>query len=250
MSKENDDRGLLIRIFSDKDIQIAVALFAIALILAFAAVTTTTETERLRDILETEDDEPEFTREEIYYPGLLDVSNATLEFIAEGGDTNFTVELLNSDFDPLWSNTYELEEGEGVNESVPDLHGIDSEDPPEHLEISNVTGGNLIYTYTVSYSRSPYGLLSIPAMIITLIGMVFGFRGHTVILGEIKRKKMLEKEKEKKEERAEREEGESEEADEKLGEVIYEDEDGERSQEKGDGSHVDFMGIPSDDEDK
>jgi len=254
MVGKSDDRGsLLIRILSDKDIQKAIAFFSIALILAFAAVTTTTETDQLRRGVSADDDDRDFTTEfvNIHYPTFLDLRNSTLEFIAKETNTSFSLEILDSDLEHLWSRSYSLDEGEKESEYLPDLDGVNSENPPSYLNF-NVTEGNLSYTYTVSYSRTPYGLLSLPAAFFTLLGMVFGFRGKGVILGEIKRKQMMEKENKKKEEREKKTEKESSEDDEYSGEVIYESKEREESGqkgEKGDASHIDFMGIPEEDKD-
>jgi len=253
VGKSDGEGSLLIRILSDSDIQKAIAFFSIALILAFAAVTTTIETDQLRDEISADDGDRDFTTEfeSIYYPIFLDLRNSTLDFIAKETNTNFSLEILDSDFEHLWSRSYTLEEGEKESEYLPDLDGIDQENPPNYLNF-NVTEGNLSYTYTVSYSRSPYGLLSLPAALFTLLGMVFGFRGKGVILGEIKRKQMRKKEKERREEREKKNEKEDNEDGGYSREVIYEGEKREKSDQqrkKGDASHIDFMGLPEEDKD-
>jgi len=247
VAKRDDEGSLLIRILSDSNIQKAIAFFSIALILAFISVTTVTETNQIRDEIGVED--PGFYK--IDYPTLLELRNSTLEMKAEEENTNFSLEILASDLQILWSNNYTLAENEEKSEYIPDLEGIEPESSPTYLNF-NVTEGNLTYMYTVSYSRSRYGLLSLPAAFFTLIGMVFGFKGKAVILGEIKRKQMIEEEKKKKEERKKGKEKEDSEGDEYGGEVIYEGEkteEGYQQREKDNSSHINFMGIPEEDND-
>jgi len=246
MAEKSDDEGsLLIRILSDSDIQKAIAFFSIALILAFISVTTVTETNQIGDEIGVED--PGYYK--IDYPTLLELRNSTLEMKAEQENTNFSLEILASDLEILWSNNYTLAENEEKSEYLPVLEGIEPESSPTYLNF-NVTEGNLTYIYTVSYSRSRYGILSLPAAFFTLVGMVFGFKGKAVILGEIKRKQMIEEDKKKKEDRKKNKEKEYSEGDEYGGEVIYEGEKSEESykqREKGDASHINFMGLPKED---
>ncbi len=244
--KSDGEGSLLIRIFSDKDIQKAIAFFSIALILAFAAVTTTTETDQTPGEISADDGDADFTikNEPIYYPRLIALKNSTLELRAEETYTNLSLEIRDSDFESLWDNSYELAEDQEVSLYLPDLRGIDQENSPNFLSF-NVTEGNLTYTYTVSYSHSPYGLLSLPAAFFTLIGVVFGFKGKAVILGEIKRRQMEEEEKKKK-----GKEKESSKGDEYAREVIYDgEEESDQQREKGDASHINFMGVPEEDKD-
>ncbi len=227
MSEKNDkDRGLILRILSNKDIQKGIAFFSLALILAFAAVIPVAEEEFNQNTIEEEG------VEEINFPGYR-VHNATVNILE--GSSNLIVQ----DFDG----------NELFNESVSagnsiDLTDLDGNRDPNLLVFRDIGENNLTYSYILEYSRRPYGLLSLPAAFLTLIGMVFAFKGKGIILGEIKSKQM--EEKRKKEER-EKEEKITEEKD--LGEeVIFEKEDSH--EEKGEADHINFMGVPKEDDEE
>jgi len=221
MNKKNDkERGLLIRILSSKDIQKGIAFFSIALILAFAAVIPVTEEEFTENTIEEE------AIEEIDYPGYR-VLNATLNILE--GSSNLSIQ----DFEGNALLNESIAEGDSI-----ELTEIESERNPNRLVFTDIEG-NLTYSYHLEYSRRPYGLLSLPAGLFTLVGMVFAFRGKGVILGEIKMKQMEEEEREKEEKR---EKGEIEE------EVIFEGEDGE--EKKGEADHINFMGVPDEEDEE
>ncbi len=243
MSKDKrKSKSLLLRILTNKDIQKSVIFFTIALILSFASIQTVTETDRTPSG-QVEEDETAF--ESIYYPTMMDLINATLELKAEE-TANTSFELLDEDLGILYSSTIELEEGEEKEKYLPDLRDFDRGNSPSYLNLT-VENGTLSYTYIVSYSRSPYGLLSLPAIFLAFLGLVFGFKGKGHILGEIKERKLEEKEREKTTERVESKEDISHSED-----VIYNGggQKGDKSiedTEKGDASHVDFMGISRED---
>lgn len=229
--EDSEDGGILIRVFSNSDIQKGFGLFAIALILAFASVMTTTET----DVKGPEEIVPEdhgFKR--INYPTYT-VRNATLELDFDPDDeptgaVKAEIKILNGSYDSIWrTNWYE-------NDSLTlDMMEVDGN--PVFLSF-NVTNGNLTYTYTVTYSASPYGILSLPAALLTMIGMIYAFKGKGVILGEIKRKRMEREAKKKKEERGS---DTSEEEEQMSKKVIYGG--GKEGSKESDADHIDFMGI-------
>ncbi|MBS3781555.1 MAG: hypothetical protein KGY66_01780 [Candidatus Thermoplasmatota archaeon] len=239
-NKADKERGILIRILSSKDIQKGVAFFSIALILAFTAVIPVTEKEIVRE--EEIKEAPHI--KEIPYPSYR-VINATLE-VSTTGKVNVSLQnsLLGNDT-RVWGPETVGSGNETGNETF-DLTEIDLEGVPRWLNFTDIQG-NLNYTYTVEYSHNPYGLLSLPAGLFTLIGVVYAFRGKGVILGEIKRKQMEDEARKKEKEREEKaEEEKSSEEEEIEGEVIFEGED--THEEKDEADHIDFMGVPDEDE--
>ncbi len=236
--KTDKDRGLLIRILSSKDIQKGIAFFTIALILAFAAVLPVTG----EDAVSEQEIEGDEHFEEIPYPGYR-VYNATLELSTTRRVDLRIKDSLEEDAEVLMDEI-RVQEGE---DKIIDLTEIDSERVPRVLHFYYISG-SLNYTYTVEYARRPYGLLSLPAGLFTLIGMVFAFKGKGIILGEIKRKQMEDEARKREEEREEEKKREKSTRGEEIeGEVIFEGEG--TDEERGEADHVNFMGI-QDEEDE
>lgn len=236
--KEDEERGLLIRIFSSKDIQKGMAFFSIALILAFAAVIPVTDV----DVVSEKDISGPHHLKEIPYSG-YNVINATLEMSTTGRANLSIQDSLGEDAQVLLKESV----SKGENETIY-LTEKEFSKNPRWLNFTSVEG-NLTYTYTFKYSHNPYGLLSLPAGFFTLVGMVFAFRGKGVILGEIKRKQMEEERRKKLEEREEKADEEiSIEEEEIEGEVIYEGEDSDK--EKSETDHINFMGIPDEEDEE
>lgn len=253
MSDDGKERGILVKMLTNKDIQKGIAFFSVALILAFSAILPVAEEEvdtgTVDTIEDDEDPQPEYVS--IYYPG-YQVTNATLELdidsIGEEGNDNATsrIGILDHQFDILHEENITSEESRTWEITEKNLGRA-----PSRIYFENIS---LSYTYTLNYERRPYGLLSLPAIFLTLIGMIFAFRGKAVILGEIKQKQMEEEAKKEQEEREDRSDEEDksestlEEEVEKEEEVIYSGEDG--TEEKGDAEHVNFMGILEEDEEE
>ncbi|MBS3816024.1 MAG: hypothetical protein KGY76_00485 [Candidatus Thermoplasmatota archaeon] len=240
--KDEDDRGILIRIISNKDIQKGFGLFAIALILAFTSVTTTIET----DVKDEEVGPEEESFERIHYPRYT-VRNATLEldFEPDGDSTTHSeaeIKVLNASYDDIWETTWNQNFSRTID--MTDLDGT-----PYYLSF-NVTNGTLTYSYSVTYPNKPYSILSLPAIVFTLVGMVYAFKGRGVILGEIKMKRMEEERKKQMEKRKEEKEetSEEEDEDEESRKVIYEGDKDETGSKKGGADHINFMGLPDESE--
>jgi len=244
MNKDDDkERSLLIRILSNGDIQKGMVFFVAALILAFVAVTPATST----NVTEGTREEDGFQENErINYP-VYDIINATLELeiISDSGSAN--VQIQNE------TREYVLDEfslSGGGDQEIIDLVSLadETEQTPAWLNFT-VDEGTLQYSVIFTYTGSPYGILSLPAALFTLIGMVYAFKGKGVILGEIQMKQMEEEARKQQEERAGdivEEEGYSEE--ETDNEVIYEGD--ETTEHKGEADHINFMGIPDEDDEE
>ncbi|MEF8832674.1 MAG: GEVED domain-containing protein [Candidatus Thermoplasmatota archaeon] len=127
-----------------------------------------------------------------------------------------------------------LRDGENFTQDITKL-----EERPRTVNF-NLTGGQLEYSHTITYETKPYGLLSFPALVFLLIGMVYAFRGKGVIAAELKRKRMLEEE--RSQESTKEEEKEEEEIEDEK--TIYPGNNKQKS------SHVDFMGISDSSEDE
>jgi len=243
MNKDDDkERSLLIRILSNGDIQKGIVFFVAALILAFVAVTPATST----NVTEGTREEDGFQEnEQITYP-VYDIINATLELeiISDSGSAN--VQIENETHVAL--NEYSLIGG--GDQEIIDLVNLadETEQTPAWLNFT-VEEGILQFSLIFTYTGSPYGILSLPAALFTLIGMVYAFKGKGVILGEIQMKKMEEEARKQQKEGARdivEEEGYSEE--ETDNEVIYEGDD--TTEHKGEADHINFMGIPDEEEEK
>ncbi|MFP3871652.1 MAG: hypothetical protein ACOCTR_02395 [Candidatus Natronoplasma sp.] len=236
--EEKGERGLIVRILSNPDIQKGLVFFAVALILAFSAVITTVEEDVDKGTIGS--DEIGLVTN-INYPRFMELDNATLRL--EGDEevrTEATIRILNSNYENIT-----LPEGwTSGRRTIMDLSEVENKtldmtslkERPRHISF-NVTQGNLTYTYTVSYPTKPYSILSLPAAALTLIGMVYAFKGKGVILGEIKRKQMEkeQKEREKKDLKS-------------RDEVVYEGDGSEKGSmdkdKSGEADHIDFMGVP------
>ncbi len=231
--------SLVVRIISNPDIQKGFVLFALALILAFSAVITTVEDDTDKDSIEPDD---QGLVKDIRYPHLRNVENSTLELRGEE-ETNLSLRILNTNFQPIsLPGTWADETGERINLTIAEdenrsLDLTELDDIPRHFDF-NVTEGNLTYVYYVSYATSPYGILSLPAILLTIIGMVYAFKGKGALLGEIKERQIEEEERKIKARRQKKyEKGKDREH---FEDVIYE---GEKKEGKP-SDHVNFMGIP------
>lgn len=239
--KNNEERGMIVRILTNPDIQKGFSLLALALLLAFSAVISTVSEEvEEKGTISEDDDEADKLITGINYPSMRTIENATLEIEADD-EVDFEVKILDSEWKPLYneSNRYKID--------LTELEGT-----PNHFSF-NVLEGNLTYIYTIAYVSRPYGLLSIPAVFVLLLGMIYSFKGKGVILGEIKRKKMEQEHREKRKERK-KSKGEgttkekSTDSDSAPGDkVIY---SGDKKEKRGDADHVNFMGVPDESEDE
>jgi len=245
MNKEDDkERGILIRILSNKDIQKGIVFFVAALILAFVAVTPATSTNVEEDTIKEDEDAPNV---QINYP-IYDVINATLELeIVSEEEGRAYIEIQNETNEVLEEKTLTRS---GAQEII-DLEVVaeDSGEIPAWLSF-NVSEGQLRYAIIFTYTGSPYGILSLPAALFTLIGMVYAFKGKGVILGEIKRKQMEEEARMQQEERKKEFGSEQSTGEEGIeGDVIYgENGADEPTEKKGEADHINFMGIPDEED--
>ncbi len=244
MTDKKEDRGLLIRILSDRNIQLGFAFLTIALILAFVGAISELRTSTVSGDVGVED-----KWDKIYYP--YNAINSTLKLKYDSNGTNEEALIWFEDGYPYRNDSKVIgirdPESGFVKENITLKDDESTKLDLENLERTpttinfNFTEGSLEYNYTVNYANKPYGLLSLPAMFFLLLGMVFAFRGKGVILAEIKRKKMEEEQDEKgkrKEKKLAEEKTEEE-------NVVYEGESG-----GGEADHIDFMGMSQEDEEE
>lgn len=241
MNKKDDkERGILIRILTNSEIQKGIAFFSIALILAFSAIIPVVEEEIDTGMVDAINDGPELIS--IYYPGYR-VTNATLDLnfsSIEDTDTGTSrISILDHQYRILFEENITSNENKSW-----ELAELDLDRDPNWISFENIS---LEYTYTVIHESRPYGLLSLPALFFTFVGMVFAFRGKGIILGEIKRKQMEEERKKKVEEREEKtEEEKTIKEDEIEGEVIF----GGDEEKEGEADHINFMGVPDEEDEE
>ena len=242
MNKDNDkERSLLIRILSNGDIQKGLVFFIAALILAFVAVTPATSS----NVIEGTRDEDGFQQnEQINYP-IYDIINATLELEITSDDGDAIIEIQNQTHVAL--GEYRLRGG-GDEETVDLMNLADETDKvPAWLNFT-VNEGTLKYSIIFTYTGSPYGILSLPAALFTLIGMVYAFKGKGVILGEIQMKQMEEEARKQQEDKKNDFEGKESKEEVIDDNVIYDGDD--TTEHKGEADHINFMGIPDEDEEE
>jgi len=232
MNKKGESGSILLRILSDRNIQIGFTLLAVALILAFVGALP----ERVSSTEDGEVTQEGESFRAITQPYLPINSSMTFNY-SEGESARIWFEDDEGDKIPLdeRNEQYEIELGDGENHTQ-DLTELVTRPRTVHF---NLTSGVLEYSHTITTETKPYGLLSFPALLFLLIGMVYAFKGKGVIAAEIKRKKMIEEEKEMKKKREEEKEEASDEK------TIY---PGEEKQEEG--QHVDFMGMSDSSEDE
>ncbi len=243
--KDRSERNLLLRILSNRDIQIGAVLLLIAVILAFAAVVPVMGEINAEN--EVGSDDPGVL--EIDFPALRHLRNATLEVIADDDVGTANVRINHSA--DLELDSFQLSGGQNLTRNLTDLVPEDREFGEENprFVVFEFDEGNISYNYTATYEHQRFRILSIPAVVLTLIGMVFAWKGHGALKGEIMMKRMEEEARKKEEaEKASQIEKADSKKDEKEPEedVIYEGD----QQKKSDGSHIDFMGIPKDDEEE
>lgn len=124
------------------------------------------------------------------------IINSTLdmEFQPENDENiengNITVTLLDTNSEKVQNIT--------LNDQLTKTVEIDDD---AHMIISNFerSQGNLTYTQTIVFERQPYGLLSVPAFILTIVGLVVTYSGKHQMrveqkLKEEKKKLMRKKE--------------------------------------------------------
>lgn len=248
MGDKGNDRSLLRRILSDRNIQLGAVFLSLALIFAYVGALPESGSTTDEGTIKVEDCEDSDCFREIR--SSLTAVETIIEFnyTANESDPDAEAEIWFEDGFPYEEDServriprpgYEqydtnitLSDGENVSQDLNEL-----EDRPRTVNF-NLSSGELEYSHTIRYQTKPYGLLSFPALLFLLIGMVYAFKGQSVIAAEIKRKRM--REEEKAQENAEEKEEEKEQKDEEIsgGKTIYSGED-----KSEDAEHIDFMGI-------
>ncbi|MBS3781163.1 MAG: hypothetical protein KGY66_01280 [Candidatus Thermoplasmatota archaeon] len=179
----------IIKIFSDRNIQLTIALFGIGFLLALTATypalgeriekDTLSENEKLEARLPDPYDEP--AEPDPLNPGEpipfleksgLGLVNASLELRGESDDTNVTVRTLNQAGQTLDSWHIEGRENKTLN--------LTGNQEIEYINF-HIENGELSYNYVVRYYHQPYSLLSIPAYILMWISVIFLIRAIALI---------------------------------------------------------------------
>ncbi|MFW6196549.1 MAG: hypothetical protein ACOC5D_04350 [Thermoplasmatota archaeon] len=174
----------LIKIFSNRNIQLTFALFGVGLLLALTATypalgerieeDTLSENKKLEARLPDPYDEPAepdplSPGESIPFlekPG-LGLVNASLELQGESEDTNVTVSILNRAEQTLDSWHIEGKENTTVN--------LTGNREIEYINF-HIENGELSYDYVVTYYHQPYSILAIPAYILMWISVIILIR--------------------------------------------------------------------------
>jgi len=168
----------LIKILSDRNVQMTIALFGIGFLLALTATYPTLEERIEKDTLVPEDgikkiearlDQP---YDEPHDPYGLDgiqptgLKSAALELHSETENTSASIILEQYE---LQIKRVEIEDGEDKTINMTEYHEA------EYI-IFEISEGRLSYTYTVNHFIQPYAFLSIPAFILMWISVIFLLR--------------------------------------------------------------------------
>lgn len=246
--EEEDQISVLRSMASNKDIRRGFLCLGIAVILAFTAVIpqVNTDINKGKVTPDSGDHYIEFWTS----PYMVRNSTLKLEYKSNSTPEVVNISIENEDFNVVRNISIDTTESVKI-----DLTKFDSE--TVYLDI-NISEGSLYYTQRVRYTTHPYRVLSLPAAFLTILGMVYAFKGKGAILAAIQEKKE-QKEKSKKEEEREskaEKEGEKEETqpEESEEEETKGDQEGGTSREdqekRADGDHIQFMGTPGFGKDK
>lgn len=208
-------KELIIKIFTNRDVQLTIALFGVGFILVVASTYPALETRVREDSLTAQNN----TRIEVNLPfpydksapedsivgrrdvvgGARGLKNASLVIESDHEETNATVTLL-EDEEPKFEDigirkikTFRVRDGETLNINMTEYYQTDYID-------FNVTERKLNYTLTVNYYTQPYSFLSLPAYGM-MIGSIVPFLRSFYTVGPIG---VEEKEKEKTEKNQEK----------------------------------------------
>ncbi len=238
-----ENGSLVKRTLSNRDIQLGIIFLILALTLAFTATLSESRkttpgkaTVEKSDWREVGRSHTEIDSKIIFnYTSENSSGSATIWFEDgypyENNSNRIDIERKNEIKDSII-----LRPGDNITIDLVNLEG-----PPKTVNFK-ITSGELRYEHKIEYHAKPYGLLSFPALLFLLLGMVFAFRGKGVLATEIKRKRIEEKKKSKKDSKKDSKVSEYKEETEETEEenVIYPGPGKEKRQE---GDHVDFMGI-------
>jgi len=195
-------KNAIIKIFSDRNLQLTIAFFGIGFILALTASLPILEERVENDTLEGEDsveriearlprpyDEPHDPSglgrlQEPLLEQPTGLKNASLELRSEEENTNATIILERHD---IQIESWEIENGEDKSINLTEYHEA------EYI-IFEIREGGLSYTYTVNHYIQPYSFLAIPAFILMWVSVIFLIRA-IALMGPLS---VDEKEKDKK----------------------------------------------------
>lgn len=247
MDEEEKSGSVLIRMFSNRNIQLGFTLLAIALILAFVAALP-------RQVSSTDNETfSEGGHIPLSQPYLPVNSSVTLTYNVEDGNSGSAEIWFERDGEEISIPDVEeyeihLQDGESHTQDLIELE----ETPDEvHFEIPD-QNGQIEFSHTIVQETRPYGLLAFPALLFLFIGMVYAYKGRSVIAAELKERKMREEAKKKAKEKTQKEsievDDEGTENAEEDHKEIYPGPDDEPSDEgeteqKGGADHINFMGV-------
>ncbi|MEF8832252.1 MAG: hypothetical protein V5A66_01895 [Candidatus Thermoplasmatota archaeon] len=214
--KLSDVKSLIIKIFTNRDVQLTIALFGIGFLLTVASTYPTLEERVEEDTLTAEDNK----RIEANLPfpndksasedpileewgsqgigGTQGLKNASLELSSDRGETNANITLLKDreakvEGVPLEEiKSWEMKKGKNFTINMTKYHQTDYID-------FNVTKGELNYTYTVRYYTQSYSFLSIPGYVMMIVSIIFLLRAFYTVgpIGIDKEEKEKKKENQK-----------------------------------------------------
>lgn len=186
-------KNALIKIFSDRNVQLTIACFGIGLILALTSTIPILEERIENGILKSEDEIERIEArlalpyDEHHEPSRLDripelfteprtgLKNASLELQSELNITNAKITILDQHEFPI--ETWTIKNGENKVINMTNFYEA------EYIELE-VEKGELKYTYTTNHYIQPYSFLSIPAFILMSVSIIFLIRA-VALMGPI-----------------------------------------------------------------
>lgn len=187
----NKTRSLNLKgLMKNYHLKLGLLLLGIALLLAFASINRQEETYRGDTmVLEGRDVENhtlglqrlESKREAVE-------SEITLNYTNDGPESKDDVNVTFSD--------YEFERNRTINIDKNNTKTIELKDDSYWIKSNfNATEGDVKYNQRLVYTTNPYGLLAIPAFVLTIVGMVLTYKGKYDVKAEMELEEKSKKQK-------------------------------------------------------
>ena len=188
-SKKNKKPGVIKRISKNRDIKLGLLFLALALVFAFLSISQE---------IETSVDEGELNYSGKDYPYPLERkynernADLYLEYNVDNESDNKTRYAM-IHFGNIDGDEFQEEFSRSIKENNNLTIDLDERDEFIKYIWANFTAGNIEYSLEVTYLVQPYSLLTFPAMIFTLAGVVFSMKGKSAILVGIGKEKKEDK---------------------------------------------------------
>ena len=161
--------GIIETLKGNRKTKIGVVCFIVALVLGFAAVYVET------GVLTEEGNMKSDIAIRLRITGLSSQRDLLLDYdVSTPGEKKTSIRVLDKNREVI--NTIELDPGENTALSL--------SKEAAYLKRAEVYG-NVSYVYTMNYSRHPFGLLAIPALLLTIFGVVTVYKGFNEYMKDL-----------------------------------------------------------------